>query len=227
MFALLVLLSQKQDPSRNESYNLIKMCKCVDYFWWSMDELLLPDSFSLCYFQSWAINIFFDMPLQACGIPSLGMHLFSFLFFFFFDILHEHVVYLLWVDIFYFCFCIAQVALESRVMEFLFLWSDGCGDYLPVGKYSMCTWSWSIEHDKSLTGVEEFDKTQSKGKQHLNVEHENLSLALVGIHDNLRSQAIFILTFEKENKCFYREEHDAIKPSHISLINYLESMGSL
>jgi len=52
----------------------------------------------------------------------------------------------------------------------------------------------------------------------LNVEHENLSLALVGIHDNLRSQAIFILTFEKENKCFCKEEHDAIKPSHISLI---------
>jgi len=61
----------------------------------------------------------------------------------------------------------------------------------------------------------------------LNVEHENLSLALVGIHDNLRSQAIFILNLKKENKCFYKEEHDAIKPSHISLINYLESMGSL
>ena len=61
----------------------------------------------------------------------------------------------------------------------------------------------------------------------MNVEHENLSLALVGIHDNLRSQGIFILTFEKENKCFCKEEHDAIKPSHISLINFLESMGSL
>ena len=60
----------------------------------------------------------------------------------------------------------------------------------------------------------------------MNVEHENLSLALVGIHDNMRSQAIFILTFEKENKCFCKEEHDAIKPSHISLINYLESMGA-
>ena len=63
------------------------------------------------------------MPLQACGIPSLGMHLFSFLFLFF-DILHEHVVYLLWVDIFYFLFCIAQVVLESEVIEFLFLWMD-------------------------------------------------------------------------------------------------------
>jgi len=61
----------------------------------------------------------------------------------------------------------------------------------------------------------------------LKVGHENLSLALVGIYDNLRSQAIFILIFEKENKCFSKEEHGAIKPSHISLINYLESMGSL
>ena len=59
----------------------------------------------------------------------------------------------------------------------------------------------------------------------MKVGHENLSLALVGIYDNLRSQAIFILIFEKENKCFSKEEHGAIKPSHISLINYLASMG--
>ena len=44
-------------------------------------------------------QLFFDMPLQACGIPSLGMHLL-------------------------FSFCIAQVILESKVMEFLFLWMD-------------------------------------------------------------------------------------------------------
>jgi hypothetical protein len=61
----------------------------------------------------------------------------------------------------------------------------------------------------------------------MKVEHEDLSLVLVGICDNLRSQSIFILIFEKENKCFCKEEHGAIKPSHISLVNYLESMGSL
>ena len=61
----------------------------------------------------------------------------------------------------------------------------------------------------------------------MNVEHENLSLDLVGIHDNMRSQAIFILIFEKESKCFGKEEHGAIKPNHILLINYLESLGSL
>ena len=32
MFALLILLSQKQDPSRIESYNLIKMCKVWEFF---------------------------------------------------------------------------------------------------------------------------------------------------------------------------------------------------
>ena len=39
MFALLILLSQILDPSRNESYNLIKMCKCVGIFF-VVDELL-------------------------------------------------------------------------------------------------------------------------------------------------------------------------------------------
>ena len=61
----------------------------------------------------------------------------------------------------------------------------------------------------------------------MKVGHENLSLALVGIYDNLRSQALIILMFEKENKCFCKEEHGAIKPSNISMVNYLERMGSL
>ena len=61
----------------------------------------------------------------------------------------------------------------------------------------------------------------------MNVGHENLSLALVGTHDNLRSQTIFILIFGRENKCFCKKEHGAIKPSHISMVNYLECMGFL
>ena len=44
MSALLMLLGQRLDPSRNESYNLIKMCKCVGIFvfllLWRMDELI-------------------------------------------------------------------------------------------------------------------------------------------------------------------------------------------
>ena len=77
MFALLILLSQKQDPNRNESYNLIKMCKCVGMFF-LVDELLsmilLSSLFSLDV-DYLSLLFFFDMP---CG----------------------HVAYLLWVCIF-------------------------------------------------------------------------------------------------------------------------------
>jgi len=51
MFALLILLSQKQDPSRNESYNLIKMCKYVRFFWWRVDELLCMIHLSSLFFM--------------------------------------------------------------------------------------------------------------------------------------------------------------------------------
>ena len=51
MFALLILLSQKEDPSRNESYNLIRKCKCVGTFFYRVDELRcmihLSSSFSM------------------------------------------------------------------------------------------------------------------------------------------------------------------------------------
>ena len=46
MLVLLMLLSQRLDPSRNEPYILIKMCKCV-IFLWRVDELL-----SLIYLSS-------------------------------------------------------------------------------------------------------------------------------------------------------------------------------
>ena len=88
MFALLVLLSQKQDPSRNKSYNLIKRCKCVEYFFvdnvlfLDMCYLFSPSFFLTCLVGMWhtffgyaSFTHFFDMLFQACGIPSLGMHL--------------------------------------------------------------------------------------------------------------------------------------------------------
>ena len=40
MSALLMLLSQRLDPSINESYKPITMCKCVDFFLQRVDELL-------------------------------------------------------------------------------------------------------------------------------------------------------------------------------------------
>ena len=82
MFALLILLSQKHDPSRNESYTLIKVCKCV--------------------------RIFFEGGWTSLHDPSLffifhGFGL-SFSFFFLFDMPCGHVAYLLWVCIFLFFF---------------------------------------------------------------------------------------------------------------------------
>ena len=109
MLALLLLLSQKQDSSTNESYNLIKMCKCVGIFvffvcggWMNSSAW----SISLLYFPwMWTIFLFFFFSfwhaLWACGIPSLGMHL-SFFYLFFSNMPFEHVAYLLWVCIFYF-----------------------------------------------------------------------------------------------------------------------------
>ena len=81
MFALLILLSQKQDPSRNESYNLIKMCKCVGiyFFVWRMDELLCMIHLSSLFFLD---------------VPYLSL-------FFSFDMPCGHVAYLLWVCIFF------------------------------------------------------------------------------------------------------------------------------
>ena len=83
MFALLILLSQKQDPNINESYNLIKRCKCVEYFWWIVDELLC---------------MIYLSPLYKFFV--LGHGLYFFLLFFFFDMSCGHVAYLLWVCIF-------------------------------------------------------------------------------------------------------------------------------
>ena len=93
MLVLLMLLSQRLDPSRNESYNLIKMCKCVDSFLWRVDELLCMIHLSSLFSMDVDyLSLFFDMPCghvayllwvcifyfehaEACGIPSLGMHL--------------------------------------------------------------------------------------------------------------------------------------------------------
>ena len=113
MFAFLILLSQKQDPSRNESYNLIKMCKCVgivflcecggwmNSFAWSISlyffswmwlsfSFLFPSLFLTCLVGMW--HTFF-------GYASLLL-----LLLLFFDMPFEHVAYLLWVCIFYFFF---------------------------------------------------------------------------------------------------------------------------
>ena len=82
MFALLILLSQILDPSRNESYNLIKMCKCVEIFFFRGGWM---NSFA------WSISLFC---FHGCGLSIF------FFFIYFFDMPCGHVAYLLWVCIF-------------------------------------------------------------------------------------------------------------------------------
>ena len=156
MLALLVLLSQKQDPSRNKSYNLIKRCKCVEYFWW-IENSLAWSIFLLYLFldMGYLFSLFFWHALWACGIPSLGMHLLHI----FLTCYFKHVAYLLWVCIFYLFLhspCLWWILWRkwSRSMEFYLLWICGW-KYIAIFQcrsiawWCMCSWSW--EYNKFLT----------------------------------------------------------------------------
>ena len=113
MFALLILLGQKQDPCRNEPYNLIKMCKCVGIFFGERWMHSFALSLSLLYFLwMWTIFLFSFLFYSSFFLTCLaGMwHTFfgyaSLLLYFcsFFYMPFEHMAYPLWVCIFYFFF---------------------------------------------------------------------------------------------------------------------------
>ena len=77
-----------------------------------------------------------------------------------------------------------------------------------------------------LTWVIEFDKAQNKDKLHKHkIFHDAQSLALVGIYINLRRQAIAF--FIKEIHVLLQGRAWFHSSNHITLVNYLESMGSL
>ena len=87
MFALLILLTQKQDPSRNESYNLIKMCKCVGifvFFVWRMDELLCMIHLSSLFSMDVDYLSFFFFLTCLVGMWHTFFGYASFFFIFFF-----------------------------------------------------------------------------------------------------------------------------------------------
>ena len=124
MLALHLLLSQNQDPSRNESYNLIKRCKCVEYFWWIVDELLCMIYLSPCVFFSWtwAIFFFFSSFFSTCLVDMwhtfFGYASFLFSWYSFFSCLlgmwHTSFGYAFFIS-----FCIAHILdgnLGERVM---------------------------------------------------------------------------------------------------------------
>ena len=80
-----MLLSQKQDPSRNESYNLIKRCKCVEYFWWIVDELHWMIYLPLCIFflgHGLYIYIFFLLSFFSTCLVDMWHTFFGYASFF-------------------------------------------------------------------------------------------------------------------------------------------------
>ena len=127
-------------------------------------------SISLHFFHGCGLSFsflfsFFWHALWACGIPSLGMHLYFFFLTCFWACgipsLGMHLLFLLLL--FFFIAHILDSHLREKeswyVIEFYFVGGRQCLLYEWT-----CTWSWSWEYDKSLTRVKEFDKTQSKIK---------------------------------------------------------------
>jgi hypothetical protein len=136
-------------------------------------------------------------------------------------------------------FCIAHIILSIFAKTIgengLYLidgWMDGmilcnfqCGTR---HVYVECTWSWSWEHKKFLTWITKFDKAQNKDKLHNHkVLHDAQTLALVGIYINMRKQAIAFLILWKEIPTTLQGRAWFHSSNHITLVNYLDSMGYL
>ena len=119
-------------------------------------------------------SLFFRHVLWTCGIPSLGMHLFSpFFLSCLLGMWHTFFGYASFIS-----FCIAHILDgnlgERDMIELGVLFCE----WMEMIAIFQCrsiacewtnTWSWSREYDKSLTRVKEFDKTQIKVKLHMRV----------------------------------------------------------
>ena len=88
-----------------------------------------------------------------------------------------------------------------------------------------CTWSWSWEYDKSLTRVKVFDKTQSKVKLHLKVWAWTSNFGFGRISLIWGDKLLMILWKEIPSTLHGRAWFHS--SNHITLVNYLDSMGSL
>ena len=78
-----ILLSQRTDSKEKQVINLDQDVQVSEYVWWMVYELFFM---SPIFFRDMGLSLFFFFilffwhALWACGIPSLGMHLFSFSF---------------------------------------------------------------------------------------------------------------------------------------------------
>ena len=86
-------------------------------------------------------------------------------------------------------------------------------------------WSWSWEYDKSLTGVKEFDKTQSKVKLHMKVWAWTSNFVF-GRISLIWGDKLLMIFLEEIPSTLQRRAwfHSS---NHITLVNCLDSMGSL
>ena len=90
------------------------------------------------------------------------------------------------------------------------------------------TWSWSWEYDKSLTRVKEFEKTQSKVKLHMKVWAWTSNFGFGRISLIWGDKLLMIFFLKRNPKYFARKSMvPFIQSYHITLVNYLDSMGSL
>ena len=86
------------------------------------------------------------------------------------------------------------------------------------------TWSWSWEYDKSLTRVKEFDKTQSKVKLHMKVWAGKSKFGF-GRISLIWGDKLLMIFFWKEIPSTLQRRAWFHSSNHITLVNYLGSMG--
>ena len=115
-------------------------------------------------------------------------------------------------------------------MEFYFVsvWMDvlaifQCGS---IAYEWTCTWSWSWEYETTLPRVKEFDKTQSEVKLHMKVWEWKSNFGF-GRNFYYFEEASYWWVFLKEIPSTLQGRSWFPSSNHTTLVNYLDSMGSL
>ena len=125
-------------------------------------------------------------------------------------------------------FCIAHILdgnLGERVMIELGVLFCEWMEMLAIWEWT-CMWSWSWEYDKSLTRVKVFDKTQSKVKLHMKVWAWTSNFGF-GRNSLIWGDKLLMIFFWKEIPSTLQGRAWFHSSNHITLVNYLDSMGSL
>ena len=115
-------------------------------------------------------------------------------------------------------------------MEFYFVGGWQCFaifQYRRIAYEWMCTWSWSWEYDTSLPRVKEFDKTQSKVKLQMKVWEWKSNFGFGRNFHYFEETSYWWFFLKKEIPSTLQGRAWFHSSNHITLVNYLDSMGSL